>query len=73
MTIGGRYCDRIVIEYNGLSFVICRFSHGNINSELCCIPLYMIRKKYGMYVQEKQTIKISYHYTIIDLIIILLQ
>ena len=38
----------------------------------CAYHLSMIRKKYGIYVQEKQTIKNVYHYTIIDLIIILL-
>ena len=58
-----------MIEYGGLSIVMCQFSHGNMNSELC-IHLYMIRKKYGIYVQEKQTVKDMYHYTIIDLIII---
>ena len=42
-----------------------------MNLELC-IHLYMISNMYGIYVQEKQTIKNSYHYTIIDLIIILL-
>ena len=55
MTIGARYSDRIVIGYRGLSIVICRFSHENMNSELC-LQLYMISKKYGIYVQEKQTI-----------------
>ena len=36
-----------------------------MNLELC-IHLYMIRKKYGIYVQEKRTIKNSYHCKIID-------
>ena len=44
-----------MIEYSGLSIVICRFSHGNMNLELC-IHLYMTRKKYGIYVQEFRNI-----------------
>ena len=39
-----------------------------MNSELC-IQLYMICKKYGVYVEEKQTIINIYYYTILDLII----